>query len=65
MTKINNLSQEELEELYLEVKDIRERIQKILDVSGHSSFTALATKEIEHDIEREVGKRLLKKKDES
>ena len=62
MTKnLNGLLPEELESLYLEVKEIREKVLDLIQPYGYSA-SQLVSRHFENEIEKFYGKKLLKTK---
>ena len=62
MTELNQLTTEELLNLYPIVKELRKQVLEIVQKHGYSA-EQLMSKTFEHDIERWYGKRVLESVD--
>lgn len=62
MTKnLNGLLPDQLEDLYLEVKAIREKVLELIEPYGYSA-SQLVSRHFENEIEKFYGKKILKTK---
>lgn len=57
---LTDYDNDDLKNMYLEIQDLRKKCLEYLNIFGYDTFSQIATKQIEHDIEQEVGRRELK-----
>lgn len=60
MKKVNSLSDEDIEELYNRIVELRKEVIALVDSYGYSA-SQLVSRTFEHDVEAVYGKRKLKK----